>query len=300
MARKRASNEKVVIKITDKKLYSKSITIINGQKYKINEDIKTEKRILKYLTSAKKCPKSIVKYIDFFQSNKNYFLVMSYGGDSLFKFIQKAHGYINDGYILISDWHNFVKIIFKQMIECIEYLHLMNVCHFDISLENMLISDIEVEMIENKNGKQYLRFCTESDQIQISLCDFGLSQLFHSKNINQKNNRFISNKFVGKSNYQSPEITNTKQNFDAKANDIFCVGVCLFMAIIGGSPFKTTNKNDKYFKKILNGQLFDLLKQWKKEHYVNHDLIELFESIFQFEDNRSTIEQIKKCKWLRD
>lgn len=74
-ATQKSTNRAVVIKITDKKLHANSMTVIDGQRYKVRENIKAEKQILKYLTTKAKCPKSIVKYVDFFRSNFNYYLV---------------------------------------------------------------------------------------------------------------------------------------------------------------------------------------------------------------------------------
>ena len=111
---------------------------------------------------------------------------MQDGGQQLFQFIQKVHQYIAVGRIDINEWHKMVKIIFKQMVECIEYIHSKNVAHLDISLENFLISEINVEC--SKDG-QKLSFCF-NDDIQCKLCDFGLAQYF-------KNGDFASSKNCG-------------------------------------------------------------------------------------------------------
>ena len=96
---------------------------------------------------------------------------MEDGGDqSLFEFVFNAHNLIQKGYLELTEWHKVVKIIFKQMIECIKYIHSKNVCHFDISLENWLINDVAVNVIKTTNGKK-VKFCC--DDIQIKLCDFG-------------------------------------------------------------------------------------------------------------------------------
>ena len=91
---------------------------------------------------------------------------MEDGGHSLFDFVAKAHRFIENGQIEILEWQRIVKIIFKQMIECIEYVHNQNICHFDISLENFLINDIDVVVKDNK-------LCFQSDDIAVKLCDFG-------------------------------------------------------------------------------------------------------------------------------
>lgn len=87
--------------------------------------------------------------------------------------------------------------------------------------------------------------------------------------------------------------------FNGKANDIHCLGVCLFISCIGGQPFLSANLNDKSFTKIINGQMLELLKKWKKDHLVNDNIMELFHGFFQFEDKRISIKQIKNSKFFR-
>lgn len=170
----KSSNTPVVIKITSKELTSESTVIINGQKYEISENIVSEKNILKYLSNDEKCPKSIAKYIDFMKSNVNFYLIMEDGGNSLFEFNIKVHEYIECGKIDIKEWHKLVKIIFKQLLQCLEFMHNKRVCHFDVSLENILINDIDVAYQENEDK---LVFCYDGDKegsVQAKLCDFGM------------------------------------------------------------------------------------------------------------------------------
>ena len=63
--------------------------------------------------------------------------------------------------------------------------------------------------------------------------------------------------------------------------------------IVGGNPFHTASKNDKMFTSIINGQLSEVLKMWKKDIYVNQDIMQLFNGFFQFEDKRIDILGIK-------
>ena len=57
----------VVAKATNIYLHSQSMMVINGKEYKINENILNEMAILEYLSKTKRCPNSIIKYIDSFQ-----------------------------------------------------------------------------------------------------------------------------------------------------------------------------------------------------------------------------------------
>ena len=98
---------------------------------------------------------------------------MEDGGSSLFDFVQKSHTMIKMGLISNKHWQQVVRVIFKQLIEAIEYIHSKNICHFDVSLENILINDVQVvEDVDHDRKNVNIRFLLES--IQIKLCDFGM------------------------------------------------------------------------------------------------------------------------------
>ena len=110
---------------------------------------------------------------------------MEDGGQSLLHFVQRAHKCIKAQKLDISQWIKMCKIIFKQMVESIDYIHSKNVAHFDISLENFLINDVKINVIQDDK----LQFCFD-DKIQCKLCDFGLAQYFADDN-------FSTSKFCG-------------------------------------------------------------------------------------------------------
>eukprot|EP01083_Nonionella_stella_P273386 927346_1 len=286
----RSTNKLVVIKATDRYLHQNHICtrVVNGRRVEVqvHENCKKELRILKYLSRDTRCPASIVKYIHSFQSTDYYFIVMEDGGRNLFDFITKAHRFLEHGSLKIGAWHDACKVIFKQMMECVEYIHCKNVSHFDISLENFLIN--EVEIIVNPDGT--IRFCAES--IQIKLCDFGLAELFDS------NKEFSSSKYCGKTKYSSPEVTSEKDTFCAQSNDIWCLGVCLFMMIIGSAPWHKASIDDDRFVTIVNGGIVGLLSRWKKLHYTDPHIIRLFTSLFKLEEKRVAMDALKGCEWM--
>jgi len=277
----------VVIKITNRKLSNANTMVLNGLEYRVEENIKQEQAILKYLTSNEKCVDSIVKFNDFVKSNVNYYLVMEDGGTSLFDFVSQVHNYVDDGQIEYSEWLILCKKLFKQMIEAVEYIHSQSICHFDISLENFLIDSVDVEMHNDK-----LKFCEDSKP-QVKLCDFGLAGLFPEKS------NFQSNKFVGKLNCMSPELLR-KESFNAKSNDVWCLGICLFMMIIGGCPWDKASKTEESFNKMMDGQIIEILEFWKKVDCVNKDIINVFKLFFKYEDERATLEEIKRSAWFQE
>ena len=98
------------------------MALINGDEYKIQENIIEETSILKYL-SNNNAPNGLAKFIDSFDDDQNYFLVMEHGGDGLFEFVMKAHKLINQGLLSIAEWQRFCKMAFKQMVDVIDWLH---------------------------------------------------------------------------------------------------------------------------------------------------------------------------------
>ena len=67
---------------------------------------------------------------------------MEDGGFCLFDFVVKMHKFIEINKLDTSELQSVAKIIFRQMIEAIEYIHSKNIAHMDISLENWLINDL--------------------------------------------------------------------------------------------------------------------------------------------------------------
>jgi len=297
------TGKRVVIKITSKDLASKSIMVdVDGTKRPVHENILREKAVLKYLTNGKNCVNSIVKYTDFMKSNVNYYLVMEDGGRSLFDFNLKVHEYVEAGKIRMAHWHSLCRVMFRRMVECLEYMHSMKVCHFDVSLENFLLNDLSVEYNEDATEMTFV-FDEEDDAtVQVKLCDFGLAECFAAADQKAEETDFRTKKFCGKQTYQSPEISNFYGGtglFDAAKNDIWCLGVSLFMLITGSAPFESSAEEDPYFQLIINGKMKVLLESWGKSHYVNEPLLALFRAVFKYEADRASIADIKNSKWLR-
>jgi len=278
-------------KAINQSLHNDSVALLRDKRrIVVQENVLSEATILKYLTNQRNAPCSIVKLMGIYQCEKYYYLILEDAGHDLFKFVKRAHSFIKKGYLDIPQWHNAVKIIFRQMLESVEFIHGKNICHHDISLENYLINDVKiVESNDGRNNHTKISF-VEAD-ISIKLIDFGLATVYIQDS-------FQSIKFVGKCGYQCPRIEQQK-TYNAKSNDVWGLGVCLFKMIVGSDPFRRAHPNDDLYSLIMNGHLIKVIKNWNRLHYVNQDLINLFQLFFQPESERITLSEIKQHPWLK-
>ena len=114
------------------------------------------------------------------------------------------------------------------------------------------------------------------------------------------NHNFLSTKYCGKEQYKSPEVVAKKKHFNAKSNDIWCLGICLFKMMIGCAPWTVASDSDAAFQWIMNGQVAKVLATWKKAKYANQALVSLFMLFFKKEDERIKIKDIKKRPFCTD
>uniref|UniRef100_A0A7S0TCL4 Protein kinase domain-containing protein n=1 Tax=Elphidium margaritaceum TaxID=933848 RepID=A0A7S0TCL4_9EUKA len=281
----------VVIKVAHCKLHSKHLAKVGNRVVRVQENILLESDILRFLTHCNDCPPSIIKFYDFITIHPTYMLLMEDGGASLFGFVQSAHKLIKAGVLSANHWKQMVQKVFLQMLESIEFIHAHRVSHFDVSLENFLINDVNVEVTTHAvSGKERVEFML--NDVQIKLCDFGLAEYFSTDN-------FSTRKNCGKQNYKSPECLKGRDLFDAKKNDIFCLGVSLFMMMVGAPPWSMADESDALYTYMTNGLMKDVLVQWNKSARMDDHFIDLEERIFAPEARRISLSEIRNHAFAR-
>ena len=113
------------------------------------------------------------------------------------------------------------KIMFKQIVSAIEYIHSQKVTHRDLKLENLLL---------DSSG-------------MIKIIDFGFSTCFsHEKKVKI---------FCGTPTYMAPEIVSRKEYLGPPA-DIWALGILLYVMLVGFFPFRAPTDRE-LFKKIEKG-----------------------------------------------
>lgn len=146
--------------------------------------------------------------------------------------------------------------IVTQIFEAVGGLHQLGISHQDVSLENLLLTDIG---------------CND---LRVKLVDFGHASVGRRPQADQR--------MTGKSSYQAPEI-HESAGYDRFSADVFSLGVLIYAMALTDYPWKSTRKgtcksfdyaceygirpflenrklqNDCWVIEILSEELFELL-----------------------------------------
>ena len=182
--------------------------------------------------------------------------------------------YLNHGSLLsqvegnMGFGEDYGRLIFAQLLEGIEAIHNSNIVHRDIKLDNIMLS-----------GNDYT----------LKYVDFGFAT--------EESNGYLTT-FLGTPNYAAPEI-HLKQPYLGVYEDIFSLGVTLFIIVTGHLPFLLPIPNDPLYQYIVWA---DYINYWRKRNIkVSHSFMELFDNLIAFDPSqRPSISEIKKSKWMQE
>ena len=141
---------------------------------------------------------NIVKIFEFYNGEKEYYLIMEYcGGGELFDKIVKSNlTEIQCAYIMY------------QILSAVNYCHKMKIIHRDLKPENILIKK------------------DEDGFYRVKVCDFGTSKAFKTGDTQKQ--------LVGSAYYIAPEVIQKKYNSKC---DLWSCGVILFVLLTKKPPF---------------------------------------------------------------
>lgn len=207
----------------------RAMKIVSKASDKVVKTVYDELMILKQVDHP-----NIVKVFEYFQDDKNLYVIMEYlKGGSIFDKM-KITGRFSD---------RESAIIIKQILSALNYLSEKKIVHRDLKLENIL-------------------FCQE-EQLVLKIVDFGSA--IHLDTYNPKTtNRIITSYYV------APEVAQKDENI-AKC-DVFSCGVILYIMLSGSLPFKG-NTDQEIIEKICKGQFNFDDHYWKNSSGKTRALI---------------------------
>jgi len=193
------------------------------------ENIQTELQLLKKLnqeTRNRPCNNRVVCYYDSYYDQENQYILieMEYiDGETLTEHLFKSQETLSE-----ETYYNNLLILAKEISEGLKYSHDKNIIHNDIKADNIMIRKITYDPV---------------------IIDYGLS-CNTKRRLNWKN-YCVGN--GGTPEYIAPEYL-TKDQMRFPASDMWALGILLYIAAIGESPYKITEITtiEELFNMILN------------------------------------------------
>jgi len=244
-----------------------------------------KKKIQLYLSNLPEQNEAYVRCIESWEDDNCYYLAMEYcGKGELFDFIRDNHTKGELSNIVKSaavqeqkcqpksnEWSECVQTMFRQMVDVVSWFHRNGTAHLDLSLENTMLAS---------NDKVNPR---------IKIIDFGLAQRFTpDQKFNDK---------VGKVGYMAPEVY-AKQYYSPEKADIWCLGVMLFMMLVGAPPYEFPSPTNPAYRFIIGGRLRDVLVHWRRLPLVTAEALDVMEKIFKPEKDRISMEELRQHKYV--
>lgn len=167
----------------------------------------------------------ILRYLDFYESNKNSFIVTEYyKGFDLFEHIDLNVPYST----------NLTVQLIVEMAKCIKECHDKNIVHLDIKCENFMVKTDK--LFDNNNKLQHI-VLIDFGHAELLKCDESIDDLRYGFN-------------YGTTYYLCPE--GYDQIYSSKS-DIWSLGICLCLLSTGDYPFYGDKK--KYVWNSANGNI---------------------------------------------
>lgn len=159
--------------------------------------------------------KNIVKLIEHTDFSQSIQVVLEYVGYlNLFDYLECKECPRRD-----------LKNIFRAICEALKYLHSHSICHLDLKLENVVLTDsIEPGQLNTS---------------QLKLIDFGFAVKIRPAQLLTQQ--------VGTPAYMAPELVQKRQ-YDGFKTDIWALGILLYRIIHRDLPFKAHDCNELFTK----------------------------------------------------
>jgi len=235
------TGEKVAVKIMDKaQIFSEPLNL---------NRIQREIAILKIVRHN-----NIIKLYELMETPDKIYIVMEYcNGGELFDYI------VSKQHLTERQACRF----FQEIINCLEYLHSLNIVHRDIKPENLLLYKIK-------------------NKINLKLIDFGISNCYTM-------DKLLSTP-CGTASYAPPEMHKGEEYYGL-LSDIWSAGVVLYAMVFGYLPF-CEDDEDINIKNIIEGN-------YEIPDEASPELADLLVHLLDINPlTRYDLDQIKEHPWF--
>ncbi|CAE8703755.1 unnamed protein product [Polarella glacialis] len=119
--------------------------------------------------------------------------------------------------------------IVAQLSDALAFCHSTGVVNRDLKLENVLVSSVDVELVEERNNAFSNEITWRTQELfTVKICDFGVATAFKGHEARTP---------VGTPSYSAPEVVaDAKNSYDAYKADAFSLGVMIFVMLCLGFP----------------------------------------------------------------
>ena len=236
-----------------------------------------QKVVIKIFNRSSK--EAFLKEKEFFKNNQNFqniVKVYDYGLIDNRKDPYFGHYYLIMEYAEKGDLVNYIeqqnnneneaKKIIRQILNGYDEISNCGYIHRDLKPENILIMD--------------------DDTLKIT--DFGFCEKMNC----------VSSKKVGSDPYMPPEVLKHEKLLPQQI-DVFSLGVILFLLVAGEFPFGEPNKEDEFYKYIIEENWEEYWKLVDSDNNFSQDLKNLIQGMICYEPKkRFNNEKIKSSQWL--
>ena len=196
---------------------------------------------------------SVTKILETFETDKYMLIIMEYiSGGNLQNFVKKRRKLCE----------KTARILYRQLIQGIKYIHSKGIVHRDIKLENILLDLNNI----------------------VKICDFGVGKL------TQKGQKLLDQ--CGTPVYMAPEIIKG-DGYEGFPVDVWSSGVALYIMLSGNIPFNRDKTHD------LQSAILNL--PYKKIDDISDNANDLLQNILEKDpDKRFTPDDILEHPWMNE
>mmetsp|Transcript_12561 Transcript_12561/g.16494 ORF Transcript_12561/g.16494 Transcript_12561/m.16494 type:complete len:337 (+) Transcript_12561:127-1137(+) len=246
------------VQVAIKVMYRQRIREMRGRH---NENPMSEIAAMEYLSDPGNT--HVLSLIECVMDDQRVYCIFPFCGSELFSHVESSGRFDEPT----------SKTLFLQILEGVRYIHERYVCHRDMSLENVLVTENQCKII-----------------------DFGMC-LKKPVGVDRRPLLIRPSGQCGKRNYMSPEIYSNTNPFDGLAIDLWACGVMLFIMLTGVPPFEVPSTIDQRFRMVNRGGLAEMLRMW--DIHISDEAADLLQGMLRMnQSDRFTLTQILEHPWV--